>query len=172
MPGLYNLSGLPKPQFGDPKEEKQHEMGWKHILGFVTNSLIAGCSLVPPGQRGIYDHRVYTLLHWWVVITATSLEGLKASLENNSSSLRKAGDPAWHPTTAAGWAQLQDRQTRAPTSPGDAHNTATTEELFVPPAHPAKQAELRSRNTALETASHPSAPPPPNLDLCSHRRGL
>lgn len=28
----------------------------------------------------------------------------------------------------------------------------------MPPAHPAKQAELRSMNTALETASHPSAP--------------
>lgn len=28
----------------------------------------------------------------------------------------------------------------------------------MPPAHPAEQAELRSMNTALETASHPSAP--------------
>lgn len=82
--------------------ERQHEISWKHILGFVMNSLIAGSSSVPSGQGGIYDHHVYTLAlvggnyrHFSV------LEGLKARLENYSSSLRKEGDLAQHPTKVA-----------------------------------------------------------------------
>lgn len=48
-------------------------MGWKHILKFVTISLIPGSSLVPPGHELISGHHIYTLLHWLVVITVAFL---------------------------------------------------------------------------------------------------
>lgn len=55
------------------KGARQQETGWEPALGFVTSSLIAGSSSVPPGQGGIYDRCVYALSHRWVVIAEASL---------------------------------------------------------------------------------------------------
>lgn len=129
-------------------------MGWKHILEFVTNSLISGSSSVHPGHEGICVHRAYTLLHWWGVITVNSLSlGKRTNVENHSSSLRKKPDLAQCPTKVSpsrmGAASLPPQQPLTPKSPGDAHFWATQR----PSAQPAEQAELRNTSTVLQTAS-------------------
>lgn len=74
------------------------------------------------------------------------------------------GIPPW--LHQAGWGLPWYRQSHTPKTPTDAHKWAATEEPFVPSAHPAKQAEIESLNSSLETAFNPSAP---HLCLCPHQ---